>query len=74
MSPCFACTCSPIRLMAASMPANGAPSNPSELFEAPLFGSLYAPARDGSRFLIAIPAPSTDVVPIEVRVNALKMR
>jgi Tol biopolymer transport system component len=61
------------RVMAAMM-SSGAPSNPSELFEAPLFGSLYAPARDGARFLIAVPAPSTDIVPIELRINALTPR
>jgi hypothetical protein len=62
------------RLMAAPISSGGAPSIPSELFEAPLFGSLYAPARDGSRFLIAVPAPSTDIVPMEIRVNALSQQ
>jgi serine/threonine protein kinase/Tol biopolymer transport system component len=62
------------RLMAAPAGAGGTPANPSELFEAPLFGSLYAPSRDGSRFLIAVPAPSTDIVPMDVRVNALTSR
>jgi Tol biopolymer transport system component len=62
------------RLMAASTGITGMPASPAALFEAPLFASLYAPARDGSRFLIAIPAPSTDIVPMEVRVNALNSR
>lgn len=65
------------RLMAAAVAASGAsPSvgSPSTLFEAPLFGGLYAPAGNGSRFLIALPAPSPDVVPIEVRTHALDPR
>lgn len=57
------------RLMAAAIPATGSPSAPGELFQAPLFGGLYAPAADGRRFLIATPAPSTDTVPMELLVN-----
>ncbi|HUQ86401.1 MAG TPA: protein kinase [Vicinamibacterales bacterium] len=65
------------RLMAASVTPSGAaltvgPS--STLFEVPLFGGLYAPSRDGKRFLIAMPAPSTDVVPMELRINRLASR
>ena len=44
------------------------------LFEVRLFGSLYAPSSDGGRLLIAIPAPSTDVVPIELQINRLASR
>jgi eukaryotic-like serine/threonine-protein kinase len=65
------------RLMSAAITMTGASlsvGSPLVLFEAPLFGGLYAPAADGSRFLIALPAPSTDVVPIEVRVNAIDRR
>jgi Tol biopolymer transport system component len=61
------------RVMAASMtPSGGSP--PAQLFQAALFGSLYAPAPDGSRFLIATPAPSTDVVPMELLLNPLSPR
>jgi eukaryotic-like serine/threonine-protein kinase len=65
------------RLMAASVNVTaGAPSvaPASVLFEVPLFGGLYAPAPDGKRFLIAMPAPSTDVVPMELRLNPLVPR
>ena len=65
------------RLMSAAITMSGASTSvgsPLVLFEAPLFGGLYAPAANGSRFLIALPAPSTDVVPIEVRVNAIDPR
>jgi serine/threonine protein kinase len=65
------------RLMGAAVSATaGAPSvaPASVLFEVPLFGGLYAPAPDGKRFLIAMPAPSTDVVPMEVRINPLAPR
>jgi hypothetical protein len=41
------------------------------LFQTTIFGGLYAAAPDGQRFLIAVPAPSADVVPIELRLNAL---
>ena len=62
------------RLMAAAISfAGSSPSvaPASAIFEAPLFGALYAPAANGSRFLIAMPAPSTDVVPMELMVNPL---
>lgn len=65
------------RLMAASVNVTaGSPSvtSASTLFEVPLFGGLYAPAPDGKRFLIAMPAPSTDVVPMELRLNPLVPR
>ena len=62
------------RLMAAAISFTAsspvvAPASP--VFDAPLFGGLYAPAANGARFLIAMPAPSTDVVPIELVVNPL---
>ena len=44
------------------------------LFEVPLFGGLYAPSADGRRFLIAMPAPSSDVVPMELQINRLRPR
>ena len=62
------------RLMASSVSvAGGSPSvtPPSVLLQIPLFGGLYAPAANGRRFLIAMAAPSTDVVPIELLVNPL---
>ena len=65
------------RLMAASVNlAAGTPSvaPASTLFEVPLFGGLYAPAPDGKRFLIAMPAPSTDVVPMELRLYPIAAR
>jgi serine/threonine-protein kinase len=65
------------RLMAASVSVTaGSPSvaPPSVLLQIPLFGGLYAPAPNGSRFLIAMAAPSTDVVPIELMVNPLVTR
>jgi Tol biopolymer transport system component len=64
------------RLMAAAVAVGASPAvgAASPLFEAPLFGGLYAPAGNGSRFLIALPAPSPDVVPIEVRTHALDPR
>jgi Tol biopolymer transport system component len=46
-------------------------SAPAPLAATALFRGLYAPAPNGERFLVAIPAPSTDVVPIELRLNAL---
>ena len=49
-----------------------APASP--VFDAPLFGGLYAPVANGTRFLIAMPAPSTDVVPMELVVNPLVPR
>jgi Tol biopolymer transport system component len=65
------------RLMAAGVTITGpTPSvaRASSLFEVPLFGGLYAPSADGRRFLIAMPAPSTDVVPMELRINPLVPR
>ena len=65
------------RLMAATVSltrATLAVSSPSVLFEVPVFGGLYAPSGDGRRFLIAMPAPSTDVVPMEVQLNPLVPR
>jgi len=65
------------RLTAVSVTlTNGSPSvgPASVLFEIPLFGGLYAPAADGRRFLIAMPSPSTDVVPMELRLNPLVPR
>jgi Tol biopolymer transport system component len=59
------------RVMAAAMAPSGSASPARDLFQAPLFGSLYAPSRDGSRFLIAIPAPSTEIVPMELQLHAL---
>jgi eukaryotic-like serine/threonine-protein kinase len=62
------------RLMAATVtitPATPAVSPPSLLFEVPVFGGLYVPSADGRRFLIAVPAPSTDVVPMELQLNPL---
>jgi serine/threonine protein kinase len=65
------------RLMAAAISFTGTSpvvAQASPVFDAPLFGGLYAPAANGARFLIAMPAPSTDVVPMELVVNALVPR
>ena len=65
------------RLMAAGVTVNGnapAVTPPSSVFDVPLFGGLYAPSPAGNRFVIAMPAPSTDVVPIELRINPLTPR
>jgi Tol biopolymer transport system component len=65
------------RLMAAGVTIAGATASvapASSLFEVPLFGGLYAPSADGRRFLIAMPAPSTDVVPMELQLNPLVPR
>jgi hypothetical protein len=62
------------RVMAAAVSLSGGSpsvSPPSVLLQIPLFGELFAPAPDGRRFLIAMAAPSTDVVPIELMVNPL---
>lgn len=65
------------RLMAAPVTVSGASltiAPAAVLFEVPLFGGLYAPSPDGQRFLIAMPAPSTDVVPMELQINPLPSR
>jgi hypothetical protein len=65
------------RLMAASVSTTGGSPSvtpPTVLLQIPLFGGLYAPAANGQRFLIAMAAPSTDVVPIELIVNPLVTR
>jgi len=59
------------RLMASTVTPGGAAAPAATLFEVPLFGGLYAPSADGRRFLIALPAPSTDVVAMELRLNPL---
>jgi len=65
------------RLMAASVTATGASAAVAPavtVLEVPLFGGLYAPSVDGRRFLVAMPAPSTDVVPMELQINRLSPR
>ena len=59
------------RLMAATMSTDGVVGTPSPLFQAGLYNALYVPAPDGKRFLVARPAPSSEVVPMELRINAL---
>lgn len=62
------------RITEVSIAATGgtvAVSTPTPLFQVTLFNGLYAASPDGQRFLVAVPAPSTDVVPIEIRLNAL---
>lgn len=62
------------RLMASGVTATGsaaAVAPAANLFQVPLFGGLYAPSADGRRFLIAMLSPSTDVVPMELRLNPL---
>ncbi len=66
------------RLMAAAISFTGsapsvAPASP--VFDAPLFRrAVCARRRTAARFLIAMPAPSTDVVPMELIVNPLVPR
>jgi serine/threonine protein kinase/Tol biopolymer transport system component len=65
------------RLMAASVTFNGAAASVApavSVLDVPLFGGLYAPSPNGNRFVIAMPAPSTDVVPMELRINPLVPR
>jgi serine/threonine protein kinase len=65
------------RLMAATVTTSGtslAIAPAASVFDVPLFGGLYAPAADGRRFLIAMPAPSTDVVAMELQINPLVPR
>src|SRR5687767_5191281 len=62
------------RLMAATVTTTASSFSmtpATSVFDVPLFGGLYAPAADGERFLIAMPAPSTDVVPMELQLNPL---
>jgi Tol biopolymer transport system component len=62
------------RIMAASitpMAASATVATPAPLFQTALFSGLYSASADGQRFLIATPAPSTDIVPLELRLNAL---
>ncbi len=62
------------RITAAAItatPGSVTAASPVQLFQTPLFGGLYAPSPDGQRFLIATPAASADVVPMELRLNAL---
>ena len=63
--------------MAASVTVSGVTATVGTavtLFEVPLFGGLYAPSADGRRFLITMPALSTDVVPMELQINRLRPR
>src|SRR5688500_15337759 len=65
------------RLMAATVTTSGSSltiTPATSVFDVPLFGALYAPSPDGRRFLIAMPAPSTDVVPMELQLNPLVPR
>jgi Tol biopolymer transport system component len=57
----------------ATTPGAASVSTPAVLFQTALFGGLYAAAPAGDRFLVAVPAASTDVVPLELRVNALTL-
>jgi hypothetical protein len=41
------------------------------MFQTALYTGLFAASPDGQRFLIASPAPSSDIVPLEIRLNAL---
>jgi Tol biopolymer transport system component len=63
------------RMMAAGV--GGSVAQPqigaaAPLFQSAIFGGLYAPAADGRRFLVAKPAASADVVPMELRLNPLR--
>jgi eukaryotic-like serine/threonine-protein kinase len=65
------------RLMAANVTITGGTPSAgpaASVIDVPLFGGLYAPSPGGNRFVIAMPAPSTDVVPMELRINPLVPR
>jgi Tol biopolymer transport system component len=62
------------RVMSSAMGAGATPGPPTVLFQAPIFNGLFAPAPDGRRFLIARPAASSDVVPMELVLNPLTAR
>ncbi len=62
-------------LMAAGVGGSGAQRDigaPARLFQSAFFNSLFAPAADGRRFLIATAAASADVVAMELRLNPLR--
>ena len=62
-------------VMAAEMTvgaSGAAPAKPTELFKASLFAGVYAPDHTGKRFLIARPAPTGEVVPLEIVLNPLR--
>jgi len=62
-------------LMAAAVGGSGAERDigaPARLFQSAFFNSLFAPAADGRRFLIAKPAASAEVVAMELRLNPLQ--
>ncbi|MGE3491620.1 MAG: protein kinase [Vicinamibacterales bacterium] len=54
------------RVMVAPVAAGSVSGPPTALFTATLFNGLFAPAADGQRFLVARPAPSPDIVPMEL--------
>ena len=45
---------------------------PTELFRAVLYGSVFVPDPGGQRFLIARPAPSQEIVPLEIVLNPFR--
>jgi Tol biopolymer transport system component len=45
---------------------------PEELFRTTLYESVYVPAANGQRILIARPAPAKEIVPLEVLVNPFR--
>ena len=45
---------------------------PTELFRAVLYGSVFVPDPGGQRFLIARPAASHEIVPLEIILNPLR--
>ncbi len=59
------------RVMAATIAAGVVSGSATPLFTATLFNGLFVPAGDGQRFLVAKPAASADIVPMELLLNAL---
>jgi Tol biopolymer transport system component len=61
-----------IGLPIAPSAAGLSPGKPEELFKVTLYGDVYAPDASGKRFLIARPAATTEVVPLEILLNPLR--
>jgi Tol biopolymer transport system component len=65
------------RLMSAAVTGTAGDAEiaaPTQLFQAAIFGGLYAPSADGRRFLVARPAASAELVPMELVLNPLRSR
>jgi eukaryotic-like serine/threonine-protein kinase len=58
----------PVALSATGL----SPGKPEELFKVTLYADVYTPDANGQRFLIARPAATTDIVPLEILLNPLR--